>query len=186
MANYDISYKILMKREFYNNPDYFVHKNKGESMLTVAGLYQKWNPKAVDWSFIERVISICQDDLKMASRLLIRDKKLQSQIYLAFKEKYWNKNRLSEILNQNTANEIFISATNIGNENAVKLAQKVVNVKQDGILGSNTLKALNEFDHVVFDIMFDKEEITNYKKIARMNPNLSHNLKGWINRSVSV
>ena len=58
MANYDISYKILMKREFNNNPDYFIHKNKGESMLTVAGLYQKWNPKAVDWSFIERVISI--------------------------------------------------------------------------------------------------------------------------------
>ena len=129
---------------------------------------------------------MCSNDLKLASRLLIRDKKTQSQIYLAFKEKYWNKNRLSEIQNQNTANEIFISATNIGNKNAVKLAQKIVGVVEDGILGKNTVKALNNYDPVLFDIEFDKVEIKNYENIVRSNPNLSHNLRGWIVRSKAV
>ena len=186
MANYDVAYKILMKREFDNNPDYFVHKNKGEEFITVAGLYRKWHPNAIDWEFIDRVIQMTNNDLKQASRLLIRDKKTQSQLYLAFKEKYWNKNKLSEIQHQNTANEIFISATNIGNKNAVKLAQKIVVVVEDGILGKNTVKALNNYDPALFDIQFDRAEIDNYENIARSNPNLSHNLRGWKNRAISV
>ena len=56
MANYDVAYKILMKREFSNNPDYFVHKNKGEEFITIAGLYRKWHPDAIDWLFIDRII----------------------------------------------------------------------------------------------------------------------------------
>lgn len=186
MANFETAYKILMQREFNNNPDYFLHQNKEEKGLTIAGLYQKWNPKTIDWGFIERVLKMVKNDFKVASNMLIRDVKIQSQILQGFKTIYWDKYRLSEIVSQNTANELFISITNIGGSNAIKLAQKLIGAKEDGIIGSKTLKLLNGFDPLVFDKEFDLLEIENYEQIAKMNPRLAHNLKGWKNRSVAV
>ena len=186
MSNFETAYKILMQREFSNNPDLFVHKNKKENGLTIAGLYQKWNPKTIDWDFVERVIKMVDNNLVIASNMLIKDVRIQSQIITGFKEIYWSKYRLGEIVNQNTANELFISITNIGGRNAVKLAQQLIGAKEDGILGSNTIKALNDFDPLVFDREFDLIEIENYENIARRNPELSHNLKGWKNRSKAV
>lgn len=186
MAIFETAYKLLMQREFSNNSDYFLHQNKAENGLTIAGLYQKWNPKTIDWDFVERVLKMVKNDFKIASNMLIRDVKIQKQILQGFKTIYWDKYRLSEIVPQNTANELFISITNIGGVNAIKMAQGLVGVEADGIIGSKTIKALNEYDSFKFDKEFDLLEIENYKNIAKRNPNLAHNLKGWINRSVAV
>lgn len=186
MADINIAYKLLMQREFSNNKDLFVHQNSGEGYLTIAGLYRKYNQDAIEWEFVDRVIAMCSGDLKRASRLLILDQKIQSQIFHAFKSKYWDKYRLSEIIYQDIANEIFISATNIGGTNTAKMVQKFIGVEVDGIIGGKTLKALNSCNPKVFDTEFDKIEIANYERIVRNNPRLSHNLKGLINRAVAV
>jgi len=185
MADYIHAYKILMGREFSNNPDKFIHKNKGEDSLTVAGIYRKWHPKTLDWDFVDRVISMCSGNLAMASNLIIKDVKIQAQILQGFKAHYWDKNRLGEIVHQNTANELFISATNIDSKNTIKLAQKLIGVKDDGIIGNITIKYLNDYDPIAFDKEFDEIEIENYERIAK-NPRLAHNLKGWKNRARSV
>lgn len=186
MADIKPAYKILMQREFSNNPDNFVHKNKGEDFLTVAGLYRKWHQKAIDWDFVDRVIRMTGGNLTIASNLLIKDKELQSEIFKAFNQKFWIANKLDKVDSQKIANEIFISATNIGSKNTIKMVQRLIGAKQDGIIGKNTLGALNRFDEDFFDSEFDKAEIENYENIARHNPNISHNLKGWIKRSLSV
>lgn len=186
MANFDTAYKILIQLEYAKNPSSFLHLNKGESGYTVAGVYQKWNKNAIDWDFIERVVNMCSGDIKKASKLLYTDKKLHVQIIRLFRKQYWMKNRLSEINSQVIANEIFISATNIGSSDAVKMAQRLIHLKDDGLLGKNSLRGLNATNELFFSEEFDKKEKANYQEIISKNPSLAINLKGWINRSDAV
>ena len=54
-------------------------------------------------------------------------------------------------------------------------------VKQDGIIGKYTIKALNAYDERRFDTEFDKLEIANYERmeVFKKYPN------GFINRAVA-
>jgi lysozyme family protein len=94
--------------------------------------------------------------------------------------------RLDEINSQHIANEIFIFGVNVNWKIAIKEAQKLIGVAADGIIGTQTLKALNNYDEHVFDKKFDDVEIAYYEQIVKNKPHLAHNLKGWINRALYV
>jgi lysozyme family protein len=191
MANFSEAYKILMQVEYSSRPDKFLHLNYGESGYTIGGIYQKYHPSLIDWGFIDRVIKMCRGDIAKASSMLFFDKDIQKQVMDVFKDKYWNKNRLSEVP-QLIANEIFIFAVNVGNQKAVQKAQEVANdncgrcLAEDGILGFKTIIALNDIDVVKFSNQYDQKEQKYYEIIVDKNPDLAKNLNGWINRSEVV
>lgn len=120
--------------------------------------------------------------LMRASKMLYADTVIYEQVYKFFKAKFWDNIRLSEVHYQNTANEIFLSAVHIGVKRAVKLAQKTVGAKDDGILGDITLRCLNNYTAERFDQDFDKSEIAFYKD---NNPDSKY-LDGFIARATLV
>lgn len=185
MAKLDESMKILSWLEHNNDNTRVLHKNKGELGLTFLGIYQSAHPTLSIWNTINQVLK-SQPDTKKAGPILMKDSELLKQVNIFYKKEFWDKMRLDEINSQHIANEIFIFGVNVNWKIAIKEAQKLIGVAADGIIGTQTLKALNNYDEHVFDKKFDDVEIAYYEQIVKNKPHLVHNLKGWINRALYV
>ncbi|WP_419673789.1 putative peptidoglycan-binding domain-containing protein [Aliarcobacter butzleri] len=185
MAKLDEAMKILSWLEHNNDNTRVLHKNKGELGLTFFGIYQSAHPTLSIWNTINQVLK-SQPDTKKAGPILMKDSELLKQVNIFYKREFWDKMRLDEINSQHIANEIFIFGVNVNWKIAIKEAQKLISVAADGIIGTQTLKALNNYDEHVFDKKFDDVEIAYYEQIVKNKPHLVHNLKGWINRALYV
>ena len=84
------------------------------------------------------------------------------------------------------ANEMFIFGVNAGHHNAIKAAQKLVGVNTDGIIGEKTIKAINDYDTLAFDLGYDRLEVAYYQSLIEKNPSLAINERGWIRRAKAV
>lgn len=186
MSNYENAYSLLEQLEYGADENKFLHKNKTESSITLGGIYRKANPTAIDWDFVDKVIDICGIDIERASRILYNDKYIYSQVKRFFKNAYWDALKLDEIQSQKIAEEMFTCGVLCGVKTAAKIAQKTVGVKEDGIIGTFSLKALNRFSPSRFDLEFDELEIEHFERIAATNKDLEIYLRGWRNRSVIV
>ena len=101
-----------------------------------------------------------------------------------YKKFYWNKIKGNEINNQKIAELIFDTAVNMGVRRAAKLAQKILNVKQDGIIGAITLNTLNNVNEEVFTKDYKLARIAKYVEIAKGDK--IKFLRGWIKRVLEV
>lgn len=185
MAKLDEAMKILSWLEHNNDNTRVLHKNKGELGLTFFGIYQSAHPTLSIWNTINQVLK-SQPDTKKAGPILMKDTELLKQVNIFYKKEFWDKMRLDEINSQHIANEIFIFGVNVNWKIAIKEAQKLLGITADGIIGIQTLKALNNYDEHVFDKKFDDIEIAYYEQIVKNKPHLAHNLKGWISRALYV
>ncbi len=99
-----------------------------------------------------------------------------------YKKEFWDKSKLDLVNSQKVANQIFIFSTNIGVNKANKEVQKLLNVTVDGIIGSQTIQAINEKIEDDFIKSFKSVQKAYYKRLVDNNPNLEIYYKGWINR----
>lgn len=185
MANIKKALDKLYRLEF-SNPATALHKNKGEDGLTFMGIYQTANPKWVGWKIVEDELARVGGDLKAASVKLYRDTRMISLVEDVYKELYWDKAKLDKVDSQKIAEEIFVFGVNAGMRNAIRKAQKLVGATPDGIVGSQTLKALNAFNESEFDMKFDYLEIEFYEDLIKNKPSFAMFRNGWINRANAI
>lgn len=183
MANFNKSIDLLSFLEYSNQDWKLLHQNKNEDGLTFYGIYEKWNKDWNGWSIVKNQLKLTPD-LKVASKILAKNVILKSLVFERIKTNYWDKAKLDNINSQKIADEIFLFGFNVDMKVAIKKTQKLINVPQDGIIGSRTIKALNSFDVNIFDIEFDKEEISYYDAIIKSKPYLAPNEKGWYKRAL--
>lgn len=69
---------------------------------------------------------------------------------------------------------------------AIKILQKCIGVKEDGIFGTDTLSKVNKSDPEKLFESLKKERISFYKRIAESKPKQKKFLNGWIKRAESV
>jgi len=184
MADFKKAFKKLMKLEF-SSPKNALHKNKGESDVTFMGIYRAAHPDLKLWGWIDNLMFI-YGDIEAASEAAYNMEAVVDEVKKFYKEKFWDEAKLDSVKSQKIAEEIFIFGVNVGMKNAVRAAQKVVGVEADGIVGPKTLKALNEFDENLFDIVFDAKEAEYYAKLVEKRPSFKIFLKGWLNRAKIV
>ena len=183
MVNFKESMKLLTFLEYSNQDWKLLHQNKNEDGLTFYGIYEKYNKDWKGWSIVKNQLKITPD-IKTASRALAKNKELENLAFERIKTKYWDRAKLDFVHSQKIADEIFLFGFNVDMPIAIKKAQKLVGVSQDGIVGNMTLKALNSFDVNIFDIEFDKLEIMHYDAIIRAKPYLAPNKNGWYARAL--
>jgi len=97
-----------------------------------------------------------------------------------YHEDYWNKMNLLGIHNEDLILHLFDMGVNAGIKTAIKMVQRLINVTADGIVGPQTIKAINNFPSIVDT--YKQERKKYYFTIARRNPNLEVFLAGWLNR----
>lgn len=100
-----------------------------------------------------------------------------TEIYQCYYDRYYLSNRINELTDDNLALNVFDMCVNAGKW-GVKLLQRVVGEKEDGILGDRTLKAANSRD-VLSD--YRKARRQYYVSVSKKGNN-SKFLRGWLRR----
>lgn len=184
MKNFTNAFYTLMSLEF-NSPKDALHKNPNEKGLTFMGIYEAAHPNWQGWGQVRAAIN-AYGDLKKASIALYNDDALVNLVASFYKKTYWDALCLDDANSQLKANELFCFAVNVGVKSAVRVLQNMLGLQCDGIMGQETLRALNNYNEQAFDVDFDRAEIAYYRNLIRKNPRLGVYERGWENRARSV
>lgn len=94
---------------------------------------------------------------------------------------FWLPMNIDKIPNDLLKLHLFDMGVNAGTKTAIKILQDLLNVNIDGIIGNQTLEAIEDYDsNIVADFANKRKEY--YIKIIKKNPELSVFKKGWFNR----
>lgn len=101
-----------------------------------------------------------------------------------YEQYFWDPLRISS-LNQSIATALLDVSVNAGQHSAIKLAQQALGpiVKPDGLMGEDTLKALEYSNPKKFLIAYMAEIQERYVKIVMNTPTQVGFLDGWLKRS---
>ena len=165
-----------------SSPYNALHFNKGENGYTFMGIYEGAHPNWSGWEIVYRTLDLYKD-LEKTSYECYQNVFLTDLVKEFYKENFWDKLRLDEIKSDRIADLIFKFAVNVGIKRAVRYAQMVANVRLDGIIGNNTINALNSLDSGYFEERYKAEFIKYYNGLAKDNPDRCNRfLNGWLNR----
>ena len=169
MAIFNPIYELTLRLE----GGYKLHQNATESAVTYAGIYRKAHPHWKGWKFID-----AKD---------MDNPELTNAVIRFYKEQFWNKIRGDEIEDQEIAKHLFEFAVNAGVPTAVKLLQLCVGETPDGVVGKDTLKAINSSNPTEVVYCFTLAKIKRYNELANKDPNkYGLYLRGWLNRAFAI
>ncbi|MFW9625369.1 MAG: putative peptidoglycan-binding domain-containing protein [Sulfurospirillum sp.] len=183
MAKFNEAMGLFLKAEISNNPKETLHKNRGENGLTYMGIYQSAHPTWFRWGYINTILEKHDGNKIEASIELYQDRSLTQDVYDFMKKNFWDVMKLDSVTSQKIAEELFIFGTNANMKAGVKMAQRLIGVEDDGIVGNGTITALNTFNERVFDEEYDLLEQAYYMNLISRHPELEVNERGWIRRS---
>lgn len=103
-----------------------------------------------------------------------------------YKRDYWDKIMGDNLVDQGIAELLFDSCVNIGVKTAIILAQRVLGVDDDGIIGQKTIYALNTQNAIVFNNAFTLRKIEYYINIIKKKPGQLKYAVGWIDRTLKM
>lgn len=185
MAEISKTLRLVWEVEYNNDPKRALEQNPGETGLTYKGIYETAHPNWAGWTAVKSVLMKCGGDKKKAGVELENDVIVQKQVEDLYKEVFWDKMQLDRIDAQKIADEMMIFGVNVGIGHAIKAAQRIAAVPQDGVIGPKTIAALNRVDETVFDETYDLLEIEYYEKLGEQ-ARFKQFVKGWRNRAVYV
>lgn len=109
-----------------------------------------------------------------------------------YKSYFWTKIGGDQINNQSLADNFFDSIVNIDelhlasgarDSRVVAMVQRAVEVKDDGIIGSNTLQAINSSEQSHTFALLKQSRIDYYNNLIIAKPNLSIYKNNWLRRA---
>jgi lysozyme family protein len=175
MADFNKAFEAMLAREGGYGND--LDDPGGE---TYKGVARKMHPEWAGWKLI--------DTMKEYSNFpenLDSNPGIQQAIFNFYQSEYWVPIKGDLIASQKMATSIFDFAVNAGIGTSSALAQKVVGVDADGIIGKNTVARLNIFDPSHFVSAFAVEKIRRYIEICKKRPESKKYLLGWADRAVN-
>mgnify|MGYP003417976505 CR=1 FL=1 len=94
---------------------------------------------------------------------------------------YWNKWKADQINNQSIAN-ILVDWVWGSGANGIKIPQRILGVKQDGIVGPKTIEAINKYEQKTLFDKIHKAREQYFRDICRRDNTQYVFLNGWLNR----
>ena len=106
-----------------------------------------------------------------------------------YKKEWWDKYNFDKINNNLIATKFFDLAINMGIKQATLIAQRALRacscpVKEDGLLGNQTFKAINRTDESLI-IAIRSEAAGFYRGLLVQKPEFEKFRNGWLNRAYS-
>ncbi len=174
MAEFTQAFQLMIAHEggYGNDPD----DPGGETYKGVARkIFSKWD----GWTKV--------DILKRQTGFpanLDKDPELQQNVSDFYRVTFWDKINGDQITNQDIANSIFDFGVNAGSGTSASLAQMVVGAKSDGVIGPNSISAINNFDPEHFLASFTVAKIARYVNIVKKRPTSRKYFYGWVIRAL--
>lgn len=98
-----------------------------------------------------------------------------------FKSLYWDRWKADEIKNQSVAN-ILVDWVWASGSHGIKRPQRLLGVKADGIVGKQTIAAVNAMDAATLFKMIKADRAKFIDEICKARPKNEKYRKGWMNR----
>lgn len=186
MAKFEVSYKITYEKEggYVNHPN-----DKGGE--TIFGISRKYHPNWGGWQMVDQAKWFCTESegsKEWENELTGYCKANEGIVRLKldfFKTLFWNPLQLDLITSQKIANALFDASVNHDPRDAAKMAQKALKIKADGIVGNQTIQALNSASEWSFLNLFCAERKAYYYELVKRDPSQQGFLNGWIARAES-
>ena len=103
-----------------------------------------------------------------------------------YRRDYWNRIHGDDIRSQIVAETIFDACVNMGVAGGSRLAQKTLVIEPaDGIIGRQSLAAINAANEDLFIAKFALAKIQRYAEICQADSSQKKYLLGWLNRTLS-
>lgn len=102
------------------------------------------------------------------------------------KTMYWDACRADEIVSQSVADSIVDWAWNSGTATAVKEVQRILGVKDDGVIGNITLAAINSWSPLPLFGQIKQARLVYLERICNARPANRKFMRGWLNRVDSI
>lgn len=159
---------------------------------TIFGIARNKNPDWKGWALVDNTKQYCTETegSKEWAQELVDNCKQNPEItkfkYDFYEKNFWDKAKLSEIKHQNIAEAIFDACVNHGVSGGVKIAQRVLNLEVDGIMGEKTITAINKLYNKDIARFLEKlvaKRIETYELRVAKNPKLAIFLEGWRSRA---
>lgn len=167
MANHKNIIPFILKFEggYVNDPDdRGGATNKGVTIATYRAL-GKWDNNKDG--------KIDEKDLKLITN---------EQWQIIFKNSFWDKIKGDDIVNQSIA-DLIADWVWASGKYGITNTQKVLGVKQDGIVGAKTIAAINGYkNQKELFYKLKSERIAYVNRIVKANPSQKKFIKGWLNR----
>jgi len=174
MADFTQAFQLMIAHEggYGNDPD----DPGGETYKGVARkIFSKWD----GWTKV--------DILKRQSGFpanLDKDPELQQNVSDFYRVTFWDKMNGDQITNQDVASSVFDFGVNAGISTSASLAQMVVGAKSDGVIGPDSISAINNFDPDYFLASFTVAKIARYINIVKKRPTSRKYFYGWVIRAL--
>lgn len=153
-----------------NEGGYTLHRVEGDrGGATYAGIARNFHPDWEGWPLLDAGVP---------------DSQLMPHVAAFYQQHFWERIRGDFIDSQRVAETLFDLAVNAGLSAASKLAQEVADVYVDGIIGTKSLKAINNMPPEVFLHGYALKKVARYAEIVNHNPSQAKFLLGWINRTL--
>ena len=171
---------MIKEVEFSNNNSILLHKNPTEKGLTYFGIYESAHPLWKGWRIIKSYLELDEDwqeykttndendlslALKKTSKILANVSDLNFLVEDFYKKEFFDKMKLDLVKSEHKQLELMCFAINVGIKPCVKKLQELLNCEIDGIIGNNTINALNAYNESLFDKLFDEEEKEYYDSL---------------------
>ena len=108
----------------------------------------------------------------------------KEEVETFYRRHFWNRIHGDKIESQHVAETLFDFAVNVGARKAIQIAQRVLCVTDDGIIGPITLGALNRMEPELFAAQYTVAKIRYYADIVSRNRSQIKFLLGWILRAL--
>jgi lysozyme family protein len=174
MAEFKTAFKKMHNHEggYVNDPD----DQGGETYKGISRTMHKiWS----GWAIIDRY-----KNKSGFPATLDQDVELQKEIEQFYRTNFWSPLNAEHISNQTIADSIFDFSVNAGVITSIRLAQSIVGVKADGIIGEQTLRKLNSLDFGYFLPAFTVAKISHYITIIIKRPANKKYFYGWVIRAL--
>ena len=168
--------------EFSNDNSLLLHHNEGETGLTYFGIYESAHPNWYGWNIIKRYLANTPD-LKECSRVLANVSDLNQKVEELYKKEFFDKLKLDLVKSVDKQEEVMCFSISVGLKPCIKKLQECLNVKVDGIIGQQTINALNSFNESLFDKLFDLEEKEYYDELIEDKERFKIYKNGWHSRA---
>lgn len=155
----------------------FVDDPSDAGGFTYRGLTKKNNPNWAGWHIVEK-------NMPLKRGQVIKDDRLEGMVQAHYLNHYWYRVQADKVNNQAIATFLFDWYVNSG-YHAIKALQKVVGVAPDGIMGPQTLAAVNGGCQEEIFNQFKKLRENFYRNIVKNTTSQAKFLTGWLNRSNS-
>lgn len=165
MAKFDVAEEITGRNEggYANN----LSDTGGE---TYAGIARNHWPKWEGWSYIDNIKMLYGKKPSIINAYAKLNTSLTLLISQFYKKSFWDVLKLDLVNDQQLANSVYDFGVNSGTSRSAKFLQQSAGVKDDGIIGNQTLHAVNSSDRKVIYYDFNKRRETFYKSIIFNTP----------------